>query len=870
MILFHQFVYSNIILTKINLINKPSLILSFFFYISIGITNPYYSQDLDYGLNFIGQSFKLDDRTHLNLNSQSTFNFKSEFELVFDVRFNHKNNQERLFGYIVRIINDDNNIDLLISNNKGRKNFVVVDSNKQTTLEPALDNFDINKWHNIKLKVSIENELLIITIGDRLVKKKTQLKNLKNLQFLFGANDIKGYTTRDVPNMTLKNVKIYEGNKLKYNFPLSQCGGKTTLDKENGVVANIINENWELCKHSQWEKEYAAISTGVQLQTVNELTGEIYLLSNKSITKFNKGNGDIIKYDFDNKNYKLTLDHRIFFNTNDNKLYCYLIDSQQLSAFNFNTQEWDNESIFFENKIASLYQHHTGMFNPINNTFYIFGGYGQFEYKNNLFSIELKSRKWTKIDSINNKIKPRYFAAGHINEDYIYLLGGYGSETGNQQINPKSYFDLIKYDLKTKTSNTVVNIDPFFDDMIFSNNIIIDKMNNDFFALVSEKSKFSGNLKLIKVNLNDSEVILLKDSIPFKFQDTRTYFDLYRDKKNNTLKAFVSYFNDKEETEFSIYTINYPPIALSDATISNDFLKINTIFLISGILALFTIVLIIRYKLKKKPQPKISVKETFKHSNDVNKPIRGSNFQILFFGGFQVFNTSNNEVTGDFSPLLKELFLLIFLHSQNDDKGVSSEKLQQILWYDMSEKKAQNNRAVNFTKLKKILEEVGDLVISKETGYWRILNNDKKEINDYLFVKNKILRKKPNKEDIRQLINIVKRGAFLGNEDYEWLDKFRETITDSIIDYITNYVKKFHNEDDANFLIEISQCLFNFDSINELSLYIKCKAYNKKGNHKLVEETYKKFYGEYKLLYGEDFNIPLNDILTKDLDLFLY
>ena len=90
------------------------------------------------------------------------------------------------------------------------------------------------------------------------------------------------------------------------------------------------------------------------------------------------------------------------------KLYCYLIDSQELSAFNFNTQEWDNESIFFEKKIASLYQHHTGMFSPINNTFYIFGGYGQFEYKNSLFSIELKSRKWTKIDSANKTIKPNW------------------------------------------------------------------------------------------------------------------------------------------------------------------------------------------------------------------------------------------------------------------------------------------------------------------------------------------------------------------------------------------------------------------------------------------------------------------------------
>jgi len=868
LILFHQFVYFNVILTKINLIYKPSLILSFFFYISFGITQPYYSQDLDYGLNFRGQNFKLDDRTHLNLNENSTFNFKNDFELVFDVKLNHEHSQEHLFGYIVRIINDNNNIDLLVSNNKGVKNFLIVDSNKQTNLEPAIKKIDINKWHNVKIKVSVEKEIIAVTIGDREIVTKTQLKNLKNLQFLFGANDIKGYTTRDVPNMTLKNIKIYENNALKYDFPLFQCGGNTTIDKNKNVVASIKNENWELCKHSQWEKEYSAISNGVQLQTVNELTGEIYLLSNKSITKFTKGNGGIKKYDFDNKNYKLTLDHRIFFNSNDNKLYCYLIDTQQLSAFNFNTQEWDNKSIFFENKIASLYQHHTGMFSPKNNTLYIFGGYGQFEYKNSLFSIELKSRKWTKIDSANKTIKPRYFAAGHINEDYIYLLGGYGSDTGKQQINPKSYFDLLRYDFKNNELKNITAVDSFFDDMIFSNNLIVDQRTNDFFTLVAEKSKFNGTLKLIQGNLNESDLLLLNDSIPFKFQDTNTYFDIYFDKENNQLKAFVSFLNEKEETEFSIYTIDYPIYYPSSTT---NRIKTSSIyyFILSLVFITFLILSLKQFKkLKNKTRTKLIVNEKPEYENSIMGNING--FKILFFGGFKIFANDNKEITVEFSPLLKELFLLIYLNTINDDKGISSKKLKEILWYDKTEKKAQNNRSVNLAKLKKILDKVGGLNLNKDTGYWKIINSTSIDLNDFSFLKKNILNKKPNNKDIRTLISIVKRGSFLNNIDYEWADNFKQTITDSIIDYISDYVIKYEEKEDVNFLIEISHCLFNLDSINELSLYIKCKAYNKKGNHKLVKETYKKFSEEYKLLYCEDFNISLNDILSQDFYSLLY
>ena len=80
----------------------------------------------------------------------------------------------------------------------------------------------------------------------------------------------------------------------------------------------------------------------------------------------------------------------------------------------------------------------------------------------------------------------------------------------------------------------------------------------------------------------------------------------------------------------------------------------------------------------------------------------------------------------------------------------------------------------------------------------------------------------------------------------------------------------YRKEEDLNLLIEISQCLYNFDSVNEISLYLKCRVYNTKGNHKIVDETYKKFSAEYKLLYGQKFKYTLNDILSKDLDFLLY
>ena len=96
-----------------------------------------------------------------------------------------------------------------------------------------------------------------------------------------------------------------------------------------------------------------------------------------------------------------------------------------------------------------------------------------------------------------------------------------------------------------------------------------------------------------------------------------------------------------------------------------------------------------------------------------------------------MFDEKGNDITGKFTPLIKELFLVLWLYTHKNNKGISSQKLKDLLWYDKSDKSAQNNRAVNITKLKTILKQLGDFSISKKTGYWIIENNSDILVNDY-------------------------------------------------------------------------------------------------------------------------------------------
>ena len=70
---------------------------------------------------------------------------------------------------------------------------------------------------------------------------------------------------------------------------------------------------------------------------------------------------------------------------------------------------------------------------------------------------------------------------------------------------------------------------------------------------------------------------------------------------------------------------------------------------------------------------------------------------VLLFGGFCVVDKNGNDTTKDFTPILKQLFVLIFIvHVQK--KGISSTKLKDILWFDKSDKSAKNNRGVSLNK----------------------------------------------------------------------------------------------------------------------------------------------------------------------------
>ncbi len=840
--------------------------------------NSYRAFSQDYGLTFNGQHYSLDERTGLNLTPNGFENFNDEFSITFDIKIDLM--QKRLFGYVLRVINDKNqNIDLIISNNATSNSTVkslniIIGTTKAVV---PIDNtiFNKNKWIKLGLKFSLIQKSLLFSIQDATVfKKYISFNNTDSFKVNFGANNYKHFASTDVPDMSIRDIKLYVNNKLKSHYPLNEIKGNFAHDNYSENKAIVTHSNWILYRHQEWEKVFENEVYGTQLITADTVNDVLYLLRNKELLVYNIEKNEPISIKYKNHPIYLTLDHRAVYNYQDKNIYCYLIDRNVVSKLNIQTGVWENEAVFTKEKHKQKYQQHNSIYSLVDNSIYTFGGYGQYSYNNEVRRINLKQGFSEVIKTNASIFHPRYLAGvGELN-DTIYILGGYGSHSGSQLLNPKSYFDLLGYVIKEKKFIKKFEIPHVLEDMIVGNNIWIDKKNRDFFALISDKTKSKGYLQILKGNIDNSKAELVGSKIPYNFFDVKSFATLYYFPKNKKFLAYTSFFTDSIKTQFKIYSIKYPPINNNNILVQSDTKNVKYILYYIAFLLLFLSV-ILWYFYSKKYKARINVKvdeiDTIQFNDSISKveeidfePISSNlDYQIIFFGGFQIIDHKQNDITSKFSPLLKELFLLIWLYSLKNNKGISPDKLIEILWYDKDTKSAQNNKSVNIAKLKGLLTEVGNCKLTNDTGYWKIKFDPKILKNDYFQVLQIVETKKReiNKKQIKHLIKITKKGSFLLNLNYEWLDSFKSDISDRIVDTLVDFGENFTIEEEPDFMINLADSIFNFDSINEEAMFFKCKAQNVMGKHSNAESTYKKFIKEYEILYGQKYKHSFVDVL---------
>jgi two-component SAPR family response regulator len=533
----------------------------------------------------------------------------------------------------------------------------------------------------------------------------------------------------------------------------------------------------------------------------------------------------------------------------------YSLDYNYIAVFDKETRMWSAPSS--GPKDFTVYWHHNRFIGP-NGSIVGLGGYGQYTFKNSVFHWNPEMSRFDSI-SYQGDYFPRYLAGAGYNpsDSLFYIIGGYGSESGKQSESPDYYYEVISYSLEDRSFSNVHKFQDTEAGFCFANSIVFDNTNN-LYALYFPKYQFDNQLQLIKVSLEDPNIIELGNAIDFSFLDINSNADLHYSQGSNSLLALSSYTSDGS-TKISINSIAFPPQAFSTEVSSETERNLATgLYFLAAIIVIGSGYFI---SLRRKSK-KTSKKRTVSVHREAT-PTSKSN-SIILFGGFQVIDRDGNDITGQFTPLPKKLFLFILLHSLRNDKGVSSNTLYETFWFEKSVESARNNRAVNIVKLKSLLDSLDTTAISKDTGYWKF-NFDPGAIYIDYFEYLQLVRKTEeiSRDQVVRLLAIIENSPFLNNTNADWLDPFKSEVSNGIIDTLFKYIHKV--DDDPEFLLHLTKCIFQCDTVSEEALKVQCRLLIKQGKHSLAQKAYSNFLKEYEILYGEAFSLSFKQVIEEEV-----
>ncbi len=824
-----------------------------------------------YGLGFYSHDVVQDKRTTLDLSLNNVAQ-KDNLELSFDLSFIP--NHEIYFGYIFRLIGDDKqNIDLVYDNQANTKHFKIIIGERLSKVSFNIDDkLLFESWNKLRLLIDYKKDKITVISGRQSFSESgVHLQQSKNYKLLFGANSYRQYQTTDLPPLKIRDVNILQNGSLLANWPLNEWDGNVaneTVSQNNGAVTNPL---WIKSRHRNWQLEREFTVPGdvsVAFDAANEV---VYIVSQDSLVTFLVNKKPQLKSVAYNSGRQTLVpgDQALF---SSNKLYYIYIDQKAIATYDITGGRWDKA---FKNPSTDN-GHLNKFFSKADSSIYTIGGYGQLVYKDSVKRYDVATGTWQKVKVKGDTFTPRYLAGlgTTATGDTAYIIGGYGSASGQQIVNPRNIYDMMRFTVKDKSFKKLFTINTTSEDFVFANSIVINQKQKSYYGLIFSQHKFNSSLQLIEGSLNKSDYHLVGDTIPYKFHDIHSFADMCYFPHSKKFLA-VTLFRENEQTRIKIYSLLSPPEPLTSKIFENAPANILVWIMIICIVALLIALCFLLYRRNKKAKTagqfvKLGEELQTTIHNDVPQVIdqeddhtkHNNKNTIFLFGDLQLFTPEGNEITKYFTPLLRELFLVIVLYSIKLDRGVSSEKLNEILWFDKSEKSARNNRSVNIAKLKSLLDKMGGCHLSKDTGYWKIEIDYNSIFVDYHTYLNIVSNKnKLNKQKIIQLTHITQRGNFLSNIEYEWLDAFKSEVSNEIIDSYIQFANSVEIAEDPEFLIKLANDIFYFDPVNEEAMIIKCKALSHIGKHSLAKNTFESFNKEYKVIYGEAFNRDFNSIL---------
>jgi len=858
-------------------------IFSFLFFILVSVSfNHIFPVNTDYGLRIKAFPVVDQEKTSFILENSQALKLNKEMTMSFDLFVRRDN----VFGVVFRIITDKkDNIDLLFTvgeNDKRYPMLVINESVYMITHEIVCD-----EWTPVSITLSSEKDEISISYGSIKQTHNYSISKSKNAFISFGLCPIEGYTLYDIASINIRDIKIFDKDKEIRNWKLDRHDGNRSFDSIDNVPAIATNPQWISDMYATWEKVFSRNIRENSLFAYNPDQNLIYIVSpdSKNIIVFNPEERRDTTIQSVNGIMAANAPNQLFYDVSKKVLVSYNLDENLVSDFNFNNQSWSGhtksvlEHSYWNNSVSAL---------DSVSGFISFGGYGFYKYNNELIRLSGEGKIIKK--STLPDISPRYSASTVVVNNTLYIFGGRGNKSGRQELSPRNTYDFYSVNLLTEQTNKLWEDDSVNQEFIPSENMIYDEKEKRFYLFTTK-----GGGMLMSAT---TEQGLVQMSYPIEEDLTSHYLyaNLYFSEKNKKFYALVNKVNTDNSSELNIYSLNFPPIVIDTETniqeaanLANSFPFWRVILIVAALALLGFII----YRSAKKRSSDKSENHGFDSKpeevpetpvippvieNKIRKEDTDEGFDadinyydftnksICFLGGFSVIDKNGQDVTGQYTPMLKYLLVLLILNTEKDNKGISGKKLIQLLWFDKNEDSAKNNRNVYLSKLRTVLDNIGGAEIINQNGFLSIRFDD--EITcDYieamrLFDKIKN-GKSSDRTDVAKLLELLLRGVLLPNTEADWVDYFKSDFSNLTIDVLTELLQQnqFKLSDDLK--LKIADTLFLHDYVNEEALYLKCSILFKSGKKGLAKSVYDNFCKEYRNLLGIDYKYSITDVVNR-------
>lgn len=848
------------------------------------------------GLSFRAYEYSKDERTSFIIPSGNQgVKFKDYLSVSFDLKIRKKGEH---FGYVCRMIIDNrNSLNLILVNPVNEEPYLCFIKDQQYLGKiHSSAAIDIHEWNRIKIELEYKKDTLYVRNNGSLIsKEKAIAPDHHSVKVCFGANKLASYTTSDVAPIILKDVHIgLAPRRIKYEWSLEQATSGTLLqDKFQRVTAFISNPEWIINRHMYWKHMKTLSFSSKTFPVPCATQSAYYFIAKDRIVQYDLIRSTTQEYVFSPVIDVNRITNQFLFipmKEKDSQLVYYDFekpDGENLSFFNFQTKSW---SIPIQRKRQSSYTQHNRFFNQKDSSIVQILGYGFHLYTRELNRISL-SGEVTKGE-LPDVIAPRYLSAIGKTDSLIYIYGGLGNDLGKQEYGVVHYKDLYKLNLNDYSLEKKWAMPENLCDEVAASTLIVDEVEKGGHAkgLFFSSGRFLSFLVLKDLNLENGQETVLGDTIPYTFLDVNSHADLIYLASEKCYYAVTVHQIEGNNYEANIYSIASPVLPLPNVMAQeNRSAWWKILFICIGVVGLGGIgwrwrnigrhdkkkvMSILQQEMgeKEEEQPVLDInnEEEIQENDRVyppfETPVLNTTPGIYMLNGFQVINRDLKDITGKFTPIMRQLLSVIILYSNQNNKGISNIKLKELLWYDKSEESFSNNRSVNIRKIRLLLEEVGDTEISSANGYWYFLNKGH-VYNDYT-IANQLMQKMTSldrvpKEDLEKLLSLASFGQLLPNMQFDWVDSFKADYSDSMIDLLSRLrdSKQFVGND--NLIIQISNCILRFDSLDEESVRVKCRALVDLKRTGMAYTTFDQFTKEYKLILNEDFKYSFEQFISE-------